>query len=73
MGSRVFLVLNQLVYTHPGDIRNARPVPSLIQAAIGIVQDTLIRLLVSWLNSETYWSLHVSAVTLTLRSPDIQG
>ncbi|MFG2376084.1 hypothetical protein ACGFY9_31990 [Streptomyces sp. NPDC048504] len=59
VGGCVFLILNQLIYTYPGDIRNAGPIPLLIQAAIGIVQDTLIWLLVSWLGSMTEFGLHV--------------
>jgi putative membrane protein len=66
LASCVLLVLNQLIYTYPGDIRNARPIPLLIQAAIGIVQDTLIWLLVSWLNSEMHLGLHVDGFLTAL-------
>ncbi|WP_327401942.1 phage holin family protein [Streptomyces sp. NBC_01288] len=66
LGSCVFLVLNQLIYTYPSNIRNASPILLLLQAAIGIVQDTLIWLLVSWLNSEMYLGLHVDGFLTAL-------
>ncbi|MFJ2163188.1 hypothetical protein [Streptomyces sp. NPDC087856] len=66
LGSCVFLVLNQLIYTYPGDIRSAPPILLLLQAAIGIVQDTLIWLLVSWLNSRMYLGLHIDGFLTAL-------
>lgn len=62
MGACVFLVLNQLIYTYPSDIRNAHPVPLLILAALGMVQDTLIWLLFSWLD----FAIHVDGFLTAL-------
>ncbi|MCL7380426.1 hypothetical protein ACFU76_08235 [Streptomyces sp. NPDC057539] len=66
LGASAFLILNQLIYTYPSDIRNAPPVALLIQAAIGIVQDTLIWLLVSWLSSTLDFGIHVDTFLTAL-------
>jgi putative membrane protein len=66
LGGFVFVVLNQLIYTYPSDIRNAHPVPLLTLAAIGIVQDTLIWLIFSWLSSKMEWGLHVAGFLTAL-------
>ncbi|MEU9151676.1 hypothetical protein AB0D59_14220 [Streptomyces sp. NPDC048417] len=62
----VFLVLNQLIHTYPSDIRNAPPVALLILSAVGVVQDTLIWLLVSWLTTKLDLGLHVTGFLTAL-------
>ncbi|UXX93727.1 hypothetical protein N7U49_19605 [Streptomyces sp. AD2-2] len=42
------------------------PILLLLQAAIGVVQDTLIWLLVSWLNSQMYLGLHIDGFLTAL-------
>ncbi|MEU0969428.1 hypothetical protein ABZ357_29985 [Streptomyces sp. NPDC005917] len=66
LGGCVFLVLNQLIHTYPSDIRNAPSIALLILAAIGIVQDTLIWLLVSWLTTKLDFGLHVDGFLTAL-------
>ncbi|MFG2940906.1 hypothetical protein [Streptomyces sp. NPDC048282] len=62
----VFVILNQLIHTYPSDIRNAPAIPLLVLAAIGIVQDTLIWLLVSWIASKTGSGIHVDGFLTAL-------
>ncbi|MFG3291124.1 hypothetical protein ACGF3G_20230 [Streptomyces sp. NPDC048179] len=62
----VFVILNQLIHTYPSDIRNAPAIPLLVLAAIGIVQDTLIWLLVSWIASKTGSGIHVHGFLMAL-------
>jgi putative membrane protein len=52
-----FVIVNQLIYTYPHDIRSARPILLLVMAAIGIVQDTLIWLGLGWLSDEMQFGL----------------
>ncbi|MEU5323178.1 phage holin family protein [Streptomyces sp. NPDC021056] len=62
----VFLVVNQLIHTYPSAIRSAPAVMLLILAAIGIVQDTLVWLLVSWLSGQMDSGLHVDGFLTAL-------
>ncbi|NUP21135.1 MAG: phage holin family protein [Streptomyces sp.] len=60
-----FLIVNQLISSYPSSIRTAPPIALLILAAVGIVQDTLIWLLVSWIGSQT-GGLHVDGFLAAL-------
>jgi len=62
----VFLIVNQLVSSYPSSIRTAPPVMLLILGAVGIVQDTLIWLLVSWIGSELESGLDVDGFLAAL-------
>lgn len=66
LASIVFLVVNQLIHTYPSAIRSAPPVMLLVLAAIGIVQDTLVWLLVSWLGGQMDSGLHVDGFLTAL-------
>lgn len=55
----MFVAVNQLIYCYPDDIRGAPPILLLILGAVGIVQDTLIWLLASWLSGKMGGGLHV--------------
>ncbi|MEV5548858.1 phage holin family protein [Streptomyces sp. NPDC052309] len=59
LAGAVFLIANQLIYSYPRAIRSAPPIMLLILGAIGVVQDTLLWLLVSWLGSRMDYGLHV--------------
>jgi putative membrane protein len=61
-----FLIVNQLIHTYPSAIRTAPPVMLLILAAVGIVQDTLVWLLVSWLSGQMDAGLHADGVLTAL-------
>lgn len=62
----VFLIVNQLIYTYPSAIRSAPPVMLLILAGIGVVQDTLVWLLVSWLCTQATHGLQVDGFLAAL-------
>ncbi|MER6078578.1 hypothetical protein [Streptomyces sp. NPDC001833] len=62
----VFVILNQLIHIYPSDIRNAPAIPLLVLGAIGIVQDTLIWLLVSWITARTGSGIHVDGFLTAL-------
>ncbi|NUS29486.1 MAG: phage holin family protein [Streptomyces sp.] len=62
----VFLVVNQLIYSYPSSIRAAPPIALLVLAAVGVVQDTLIWLLVSWISSQMDGGLHVDGFLAAL-------
>ncbi|MEJ3746903.1 hypothetical protein WEI85_26905 [Actinomycetes bacterium KLBMP 9797] len=49
LSGSVFVIVNQLIYSYPHDIRRAHPIPLLLLAAIGVAQDTLMWLLLGWL------------------------
>lgn len=66
LAGAVFLILNQLIYSYPSDIRTAPPVLLLILGMVGIAQDTLIWLLVSWLGSDMEYGLHVDGFLAAL-------
>ncbi|MEU6105911.1 phage holin family protein [Streptomyces flaveolus] len=66
LAGAVFLIVNQLIYCYPSAIRSAPPVMLLILGAIGVVQDTLLWLLVSWLGSQMGYGLHVDAFLTAL-------
>ncbi|MFD3499251.1 phage holin family protein [Streptomyces sp. NPDC058676] len=55
----VFLIVNQLIHSYPSAVRSAPPIMLLILAVVGVVQDTLVWLLASWLGSEMDYGLHV--------------
>ncbi|KOU58534.1 hypothetical protein ADK57_36345 [Streptomyces sp. MMG1533] len=62
----VFLIVNQLIHTYPSSVRNAPPIALLVFGAIGVVQDTLIWLLVSWLGSDMDYGVHVDGFLAAL-------
>lgn len=62
VGACVFLCVNQLVYSYPSAIRGASPTALAALAAIGILQDSLVWLLVSWLSSQLGAGLHVDGI-----------
>ncbi|MEV6496457.1 phage holin family protein [Streptomyces prunicolor] len=62
----VFTAVNQLIYAYPDDIRGAHPIVLLAFGAVGIVQDTLIWLLVSWLSGKMGDGLHVDGFPTAL-------
>jgi putative membrane protein len=59
LAGAVFLIVNQLIYSYPSNIRTAPPILLLMLGAFGILQDTLVWLLVSWLGSDMEYGLHV--------------
>lgn len=61
-----FMLINQLIHVYPGAIRSAPPLMLLILAGIGVVQDTLIWLLVSWLSAQATHGLHVDGILAAL-------
>lgn len=62
----VFLIVNQLISSYPSSIRTAPPVMLLILGAVGIVQDTLIWLLVSWIGAQMDSGLDVDGFLAAL-------
>ncbi|MGW0830800.1 phage holin family protein [Streptomyces prunicolor] len=62
----VFTAVNQLIHAYPDDIRGAHPIVLLAFGAVGIVQDTLIWLLVSWLSGKMGDGLHVGGFPTAL-------
>ncbi|MFC8346055.1 phage holin family protein [Streptomyces sp. GKU 895] len=62
----VFLVVNQLISSYPSGIRTAPPIALLILGAVGVVQDTLIWLLVSWLGAQMGSGLDVDGFLAAL-------
>ncbi|MET9803732.1 phage holin family protein [Streptomyces sp. NPDC006368] len=66
LAAMVFMIINQLIYSYPNDIRTAPAVMLLILGAIGIVQDALIWLLVSWLEGRIQSGLHVDGILTAL-------
>ncbi|KOG88041.1 phage holin family protein [Streptomyces varsoviensis] len=55
----VFSIVNKLISSYPSEIRSAPPITLLVLGLIGIVQDSLIWLLASWLSSQLGAGLHV--------------
>ncbi|MFH8369331.1 hypothetical protein [Streptomyces sp. NPDC018031] len=49
LAGAIFVIVNQLVLSYPQDIRTAPPVMLAILGVVGVVEDTLIWLLVDWL------------------------
>jgi len=66
LSGAVFLVLNQLIHSYPNAVRADHPVVLLVLAAVGIVQDTLIWLLVSWIGSQLDYGVHVDGFLTAL-------
>ncbi|MDN0193710.1 phage holin family protein [Streptomyces sp. S.PNR 29] len=66
LAGAVFLIVNQLIYSYPSNIRTAPPVLLLILGVVGVIQDTLIWLLVSWLGSDMEYGLHVDGFLAAL-------
>ena len=66
LAGTVFLAVNQLIHTYPSAVRSAPPVALLVLAAIGVLQDTLLWLLVSWLGSQLDAGLHVDGFLTAL-------
>lgn len=62
----MFVAVNQLIHCYPDDIRGAHPIVLLALGAAGIVQDTLIWLLVSWLSGKMGDGLHVDSFPTAL-------
>ncbi|AZP19758.1 hypothetical protein EJC51_29035 [Streptomyces aquilus] len=62
----VFLIVNQLISSYPSSIRTAPPLMLLILGAVGVVQDTLVWLLVSWIGSELESGLDVDGFLAAL-------
>jgi putative membrane protein len=62
----VFLLVNQLIHTYPSAVRTAPPGAVLALAAIGIVQDALLWLLVSWIGSQMDYGVHVDGLLAAL-------
>ena len=59
----VFVIVNQLIHCYPRVVRDATVV---VFAAIGIVQDTLNWLLVSWLSAQLDYGMHVDGFLAAL-------
>ncbi|MEV0266452.1 phage holin family protein [Streptomyces sp. NPDC050617] len=60
VGGIVFSIVNKLILTYPSEIRSAPPITLLILGLVGIVQDSLIWLLASWLvGTQLEAGLHV--------------
>ena len=66
LAGTVFLIVNQLIHTYPSAIRTAPPGAPLVLAAIGVLQDTLVWLLVSWIGSQFDAGLHVDGFLAAL-------
>lgn len=66
LAGAVFLIANRLIYSYPDGIRTAPPVFLLLLGVVGIAQDTLIWLLVSWLGSDMEYGLHVDGFLAAL-------
>ncbi|MGW0813411.1 hypothetical protein ACWD00_09215 [Streptomyces viridiviolaceus] len=66
LAGAVFLIANQLIYSYPRAIRSAPLIMLLILGAIGVVQDTLLWLLVSWIGSQMDYGLHVDGFLTAL-------
>ncbi|MFF5494763.1 phage holin family protein [Streptomyces aquilus] len=62
----VFLIVNQLISSYPSSIRTAPPIALLILGGVGIVQDTLIWLLVSWISARLDAGLDVDGFLAAL-------
>ncbi|MFJ9246040.1 phage holin family protein [Streptomyces sp. NPDC101776] len=62
----VFVAVNQLIYGYPDDIRGTHPIVLLVLGVVGIVQDTLIWLLVSWLSGKMQAGFHVDGFLAAL-------
>lgn len=58
----LFVIFNQLVSVWPENIRTAPPLRVLLLATIGLVQDFLIWLLVSWVADTMDLSLAIDGV-----------
>ncbi|MFG2128271.1 hypothetical protein ACGFNV_10765 [Streptomyces sp. NPDC048751] len=59
----VFLIVNQLIHCYPSNVRSS---PVVVFAAIGIVQDTLIWFLVSWISGHLDIGVHVDGFLAAL-------
>jgi putative membrane protein len=66
LAGAVFVIVNQLIYTYPHAIRSAPPLALLILAVIGVAQDTLLWLLVSWIGAQLDYGLHVDGFLTAL-------
>ncbi|MER6994307.1 phage holin family protein [Streptomyces sp. NPDC000410] len=66
IGGAIFVILNQLIYSYPHDIRRAPALMLLILGAIGVVQDTLVWLVVSWAGGKLGGGLHVDGFVAAL-------
>ncbi|MEU9591005.1 phage holin family protein [Streptomyces sp. NPDC048219] len=66
LAGAVFLIVNQLIHSYPSAVRSAPPVMLVILGVIGVVQDTLLWLLVSWLGAQMGYGLHVDGFLTAL-------
>jgi putative membrane protein len=62
----LFTIVNQLIHAYPSEIRRAPAVLLLILAGIGIVQDTLLWFLASWVGGKMGFGLHVDGFLAAL-------
>ncbi|MFE9446018.1 hypothetical protein ACFYO2_45550 [Streptomyces sp. NPDC006602] len=62
----VFLIVNQLIHAYPSSVRGAPPIALLTLGAIGVLQDTLIWILVSWIGSWMDYGIHVDGFLAAL-------
>ncbi len=62
VGIVVFSIVNKLIHSYPSDMRSAPPIALLVLGLVGIVQDSLIWLLASWLGAQLDLGLHVDGL-----------
>ncbi|MEU3610929.1 hypothetical protein ABZ725_01250 [Streptomyces sp. NPDC006872] len=62
----LFLIVNQLIHSYPSAIRTSPRGLILALAGVGVVQDTLLWLLASWLGSQLTYGIHVDGFLAAL-------
>ncbi|MDQ0763201.1 putative membrane protein [Streptomyces canus] len=63
LSGSVLLIVGQLIHCYPSAIRTS---PWILFGAIGIVQDTLVWLLVSWISARLDYGMHVDSFVTAL-------
>ncbi|WP_367323060.1 hypothetical protein [Streptomyces sp. HUAS ZL42] len=63
LSGSVLLIVGQLVYCCPSAVRSS---PWVLFGAIGILQDALVWLLVSWISSRLDYGMHVDSFVTAL-------
>jgi len=66
LAGAVFVIVNQLIHTHPHAIRSAPPLALLLLTVVGVAQDTLLWLLVFWIGGQLDHGLQVDGFLTAL-------